>query len=162
MNRAEIASEALSRAQSGQSLANYPAIIQGFIEKGIPASEIEPRINCLTFNAWRALGRFVKKGEHGVKVFTFIETVDRDLLTGAETSRRRPWQTTVFHISQTALADGPPEKAASAKIIPSRPAPQSQDICRHGIPHDAQPPCVICHGAEYRAETTPVDRWIEE
>lgn len=34
--------EALTRAVSGQSLANYPAIYSGFAEKGIPASEIKP------------------------------------------------------------------------------------------------------------------------
>jgi integrase len=56
-------------------------------------------------NAWKALGRSVRKGEHGVKVATFIECsgVGRDPASGEEkaVSYRRPWTTTVFHVSQT-------------------------------------------------------------
>lgn len=54
-----IRQEALTRAISGQTMSNYPAIYQGFIAKGIPESEILPRENVFTFNAWRALGRYV-------------------------------------------------------------------------------------------------------
>jgi hypothetical protein len=61
-------SEALSRATSGLSMSNYPTIYGGFMEKGIPESEIKPRENVFTYNAWRALGRQVRRGEHGVKV----------------------------------------------------------------------------------------------
>ena len=95
--------EALTRAISGQSLSNFPAIFQGFAAKGIPESEIKPRENVFTFDAWKALGRYVRKGEHGVKVVTFIETVSRetDPDTGERKLIRRPWSTTVFHISQT-------------------------------------------------------------
>lgn len=51
--------EALTRAVSGQSCSNFPAIFAGFAAKGIPESEIEPRENVFTFNAWKALGRVV-------------------------------------------------------------------------------------------------------
>ena len=95
--KAEMRQEALSRAANGQSLTNYPAIIEGFAGKGIPIDDIKPRENVFTFNAWKALGRSVKKGEHGVKVLTFIEV---DKSEDGETSRR-PWKTTVFHVSQT-------------------------------------------------------------
>jgi hypothetical protein len=99
----EARQEALTRATSGQSLSNFPAIFQGFTAKGIPESEIKPRENVFTFDAWKALGRYVRKGEHGVKVTTFIETLsketDRD--TGERKLIRRPWTTTVFHVSQT-------------------------------------------------------------
>lgn len=98
---AEIQAEALTRAVSGQSLANYPGIIEGFTAKGIPAEEIIPRENVFTFNAWKALGRSVKRGEHGVKVFTFAEYTKKDEVTGEEIRGRRPWSTTVFHVSQT-------------------------------------------------------------
>ena len=57
-----------------------------------------------TFNAWKALGRSVKKGEHGVRVVTFIEASARNTSeTGEETvcTYRKPHTTTVFHISQT-------------------------------------------------------------
>ena len=94
--------EALARAEQGISLANYPAIIEGFISKGIPASAIEPRVNVFTFNAWKAKGRFVKKGEHGVKVVTWVTAQRRDAQEGAEDSSYRfARTTTVFHISQT-------------------------------------------------------------
>jgi len=95
--------ESLKRAVSGQSFSNFPAIFQGFAAKGIPESEIRPRENVFTFEAWKALGRVVRRGEHGVKVVTFIESkskeVDQD--TGERKIIRRPWATTVFHISQT-------------------------------------------------------------
>jgi len=92
-----IQQEALSRATSSQSLANYAAIIRGFMAKGLSESEIKPRENVFTFNAWKALGRVVRKGEHGVKCITVITTKDKR--TGRE--ERRPWTTTVFHVSQT-------------------------------------------------------------
>jgi hypothetical protein len=95
--------EALTRAVSGQSFSNFPAIFQGFAAKGIPESEIKPRENVFTFDAWKALGRYVRKGEHGVKVVTFIETLSKetDPDTGEPKIIRRPWTTTVFHVSQT-------------------------------------------------------------
>ena len=100
--------ESLKRAVSGQSFANFPAIFQGFAAKGIPESEIKPRENVFTFDAWKALGRVVRRGEHGVKVVTFIESrskeVDQD--TGERKVFRRPWTTTVFHISQTDAIKG--------------------------------------------------------
>jgi hypothetical protein len=95
--------EALSRAVSGQSLANFPAIFQGFAAKGIPESEIKPRENVFTFDAWKALGRVVRRGEHGVKVITMIDCKSKqtDVDTGERKIIRRPWTTTVFHVSQT-------------------------------------------------------------
>jgi hypothetical protein len=95
----ELRAEALTRAIAGQSFANYPAIIEGFIAKGIPATDILPRENVFTFNAWKAKGRQVRKGEHGVRVATMVEMTKGE---GDETeSFRRPWVTTVFHVSQT-------------------------------------------------------------
>jgi hypothetical protein len=108
-NREQERAEALTRAVSGQTMSNYPAIFQGFIAKGIPESEIRPRENVFTFDAWKALGRYVRKGEHGVKVMTFIECSKKDE-TDAETGEKktfhRPWSTTVFHVSQTEAIDG--------------------------------------------------------
>src|SRR6516162_9769382 len=93
--------EALTRAISGQSLSNFPAIFEGFTAKGIPESEIKPRENVFTFQAWKALGRVVRRGEHGVKVTTFIECTKENKETGEKEAFRRPWTTTVFHVSQT-------------------------------------------------------------
>jgi len=105
MEKQAIQREALSKAVQGQSMSNYPAIFAGFAEKGIPESEIRPRENVFTFNAWRALGRTVRKGEHGVRVITFVDCSkkDADTETGEIKAKsfRRPWTTTVFHVSQT-------------------------------------------------------------
>lgn len=74
---------------------------------GIAETEILPRENVFTFKAWKALGRSVKKGEHGVRVITYVrcksKTGETDERTGEEktTAYRRPWTTTVFHVSQT-------------------------------------------------------------
>lgn len=101
MTATEIQAEALARATQGQSWANYPAIFAGLAAKGIPADQIQPRENVLTFHAWKALGRVVRKGEHGVKVVTFVPMMKRDTNGEAQPIGRRPRTTTVFHISQT-------------------------------------------------------------
>ena len=100
--------ESLTRAVSGQSFTNFPAIFQGFAAKGIPESEIKPRENVFTFDAWKALGRVVRRGEHGVKVVTFIDCRSKeiDADTGERKTVRRPWTTTVFHVSQTEALKG--------------------------------------------------------
>jgi len=88
--------EALERARSGNSALNYQAILSGFMAKGIPSSEIIPRENVLTYNAWQAINRQVRKGEKGVKVVSWIKTTDKN---GLEVMR--PTSATVFHLSQT-------------------------------------------------------------
>ena len=103
--RANLEGEALLSAVSGQSAMNYATIFEGFAAKGIAADEIKPRENVFTFNAWLALGRCVKKGEHGVKVCTFIPASKTDTDTGEITSYRAPRSTTVFHETQTKLLE---------------------------------------------------------
>ena len=102
MTNQEQCQEALGRAADGVSLGNYPAIFAGFTQMGIPQSEIKPRENVFTFAAWKALGRHIRKGQHGVKVLTFISTTKKDKETGEKVTHRSPRSTTVFHISQTA------------------------------------------------------------
>jgi hypothetical protein len=107
--RAAMQQEALSRVLEGESASNWPAIFQGFMAKGIPESEIKPRENVFTYHAWRALGRQVRRGEHGVKVTTWIAVGDKDG-EEAETPDDKPDKprharicrfATVFHVSQT-------------------------------------------------------------
>jgi hypothetical protein len=113
--REQMQQEALSRAVGGQSFANWPAIVAGFTAKGIPEDDIRPRENVFTYHAWRALGRQVRRGEHGVKVTTFLAvsgpdskedingTTDNDVdgTNRRKGGYRRPWTATVFHVSQT-------------------------------------------------------------
>lgn len=107
LSRDEIAAAALSRAQTGQSFANYAAIFEGFKARGIPETAILPRENVLTYNAWQAKGRQVRKGEKGVKVFTFVPVEDDD-----GTARKIAKTTTVFHITQTDDANLPRKRPA--------------------------------------------------
>lgn len=111
--------EALAKAVSGQSFANYQSIFAGFMARGIPENEIKPRENVFTYNAWLALGRQVRKGEHGVKCLTFVSGTTKDKKTGEEKGFRRPWSTTVFHVSQTdpvTVSDRPRVSADSIKV----------------------------------------------
>jgi antirestriction protein ArdC len=98
--REEISRESLSRARNGESAANFTAIYHGFVEKGISEDDIRPRENVFTYNAWKALGRQVRKGEHGVRVMTYI-TNQKKKDDGTLETFKRPWAATVFHITQT-------------------------------------------------------------
>jgi antirestriction protein ArdC len=93
--------EALRAAVMQQSTMNYQAIFDGLMEMGIACEDIRPRDNVFTFNAWLALGRVVRKGQHGVRVCVFVPRESKDKDTGEITQTRMPTGTTVFHISQT-------------------------------------------------------------
>ena len=108
MQTGDVAQEALARATQQASTANYGAIFAGFAEKGIAECDILPRENVFTFHAWKALGRQVRKGEHGVKVHTWV-SMKKETDAG-EVAFRAPRITTVFHISQTDLIAGTPEQ----------------------------------------------------
>ena len=92
--------ESLRRAKNSNSMSNYEAIYAGFEAKGIAEDAIDPRENVFTYNAWRALGRTVKRGEHGVKITTWIPMELKDKRGNSE-KKLVPRNTTVFHISQT-------------------------------------------------------------
>lgn len=101
--------EALERATTGQSVSNYPAIVAGFMARGLAESEIRPRENVFTFEAWKALGRHVRRGEHGVHVQTWVPIAAKvDEQTGEEIRHagRRPKTAVVFHVSQTDANEG--------------------------------------------------------
>lgn len=98
--------EALERATTGQSTGNYGSIFEGFMAKGVPLEEIRPRENVLTFRAWLARGRVVRKGERGVRILSVIDLAPKKDDAGEGPRRRKARQTTVFHISQTQPLDG--------------------------------------------------------
>jgi hypothetical protein len=102
-NRAVIAEQALANARAERSFANYPAIVNGFIEKGIPVDDITPRVNVFTYNAWLALGRQVRAGEKGVKIVTVVAAKGKrsDDNEGANKGFNMPRTVAVFHVSQT-------------------------------------------------------------
>ena len=91
--------DAFSRAVTNNGLMNYPAIFSGFLDKGISKDEIKPRENVFTYKAWLHQQRQVRKGEHGVKVTTFIQG-EKDV-KGKTQYFKFPRTPTVFHVSQT-------------------------------------------------------------
>ena len=99
--RLTMQANALQRAQSGTSIQNEMIVMMEFQERGIPANQIRPRENCLTFHAWKALGRSVKKGEHGVRVDTYIPRIEKDITTGEEREFLIRRTAVIFHESQT-------------------------------------------------------------
>jgi antirestriction protein ArdC len=104
MKQSKVQSEALYRAQSSASIRNYATIISGLVAKGISADEIIPRENVFTFHAWKALGRQVRKGEHGIKITTWIPCKGRKVADPEDEQNKvklRPKTAVVFHISQT-------------------------------------------------------------
>jgi hypothetical protein len=102
----QTAQEALTRALNNTSTANFTAIFEGMLAKGIPMDQVEPRVNVFTLHAWPAKGRRVRKGEHGVKVVTWISRDGKESTNAAgerivSQGRRFPKTSHVFHISQT-------------------------------------------------------------
>jgi hypothetical protein len=125
----ELQQKALENAVTGESVANYQAIFDGFTEKGIAPADILPRVNVFTFNAWKALGRVVKKDEHGVRVVTVIPYMKKDPETGERKPATKPKATTVFHISQTQpLADVPAVEASQVISETAKPAVEAQPV----------------------------------
>jgi hypothetical protein len=102
------AQEALDRIQQNPSESNYAAVIAGFAERGIPDEDIHPKENVFTFNAWKAKGRRVKKGEHAIKILTWVP-VNSKKSDGDEVkiTKLRPSRCALFHISQTQAIDTP-------------------------------------------------------
>ena len=114
MDKQAIAQQALQNATTHTPTMNYNDIFNGFAEKGIAFDDILPRENVFTFHAWKALNRQVRKGEHGVKVCTWVPMMKKGVnADGQETQEgfRAPRTTTVFHISQT-------EPIGEAKPLP--------------------------------------------
>lgn len=105
MNKEQIQTAALTNATQNESVANYDAIFEGFEAMGIEEDNIKPRENVFTYNAWKALKRQVMKGQHGVKVVTWVPMSKTDKETGEKESFKRQKSTTVFHISQTESMD---------------------------------------------------------
>ena len=70
--------ESLNRARTQSCPENEAFVVHHFVARGIPADQITPRENVLTFNAWRALGRTVRKGERGCKLGVWVPIKGKD------------------------------------------------------------------------------------
>ena len=101
--------EALNRAQSGQSLDNDIAVLSYFGSIGL--SDIRPRQNVLSYSAWQAIGRQVAKNARGCKLVTMIPKKDKS----GKISYMFRKSVGVFHELQTIPA-GTEEVAQGADI----------------------------------------------
>ena len=98
----ETPAEALARIQSGQS-RNDAVVILAFASRGLPLHDIDPRQNVLTYRAWLAKGRHVKRGEKAVRITTWIPIGEKRDTHGkvVKPAGTRPKAAHVFHVSQT-------------------------------------------------------------
>lgn len=97
----ETPAEALARIQATVSKNDFAAIMQ-FAACGISPDDITPRVNVLTFKAWKALGRRVAKGATGQRVCVWVPVNDKE--TG-KPDGVRPITAVLFHITQTIAED---------------------------------------------------------
>lgn len=108
MTTTETPEQALERIQRGGFCKNDALAIMAFADAGIPADDIEPRINVLTFRAWKAKNRQVAKGAKSIKVVTWIPCKPtKKQETEGEKQKLRPKTVSLFHVSQTIPADAP-------------------------------------------------------
>jgi antirestriction protein ArdC len=96
------AQAALDDIRNNPSIANFEAVYEGCAAKGIHPDDVTPKENVLTYRAWQALRRQVRKGEKGIKVKIYI----RRLKKGADPEEDSsyfsfPKSVSVFHVSQT-------------------------------------------------------------
>jgi len=91
--------DALRRALNQKPGANDVAAIIAFEAEGL--KNVQPRVNVLTFNAWKACGRSVVAGQKSVRVgvITSKPYVDKD--TGETLFRRVTGTAYLFHLTQT-------------------------------------------------------------
>ena len=91
--------ESLSRAIGTIQSQNDSVVEMHYAALGIHAT---PRVDVFTYNAWQALGRQVRKGEHGCRLTVWIHPSPS--ATNKE-PKPFPKSTTVFHVSQTDAID---------------------------------------------------------
>jgi len=133
--------ESLNRARSGSS-SNDSLVVSSFSALGY--ADIRPRENVLTYRAWQAAGRQVRKGEKGVPLPVFVpykgkgenpDSVPASASDGKKSKPRMARKTaTVFHIDQTDPIGTPAqdeprpvlEIAPADPIAPETPAPPAR------------------------------------
>jgi hypothetical protein len=121
--------EALMRARSGYSKNDAIVFIE-MTERGY--TDVRPRENVFTFNAWKAQGRVVKKGEKGLPIVTWIPC-KKQAAAGEEGKKLRPKTAHVFHFEQTQAIDDQPEAVEpvpAETIAPAMPEPTVKNVQR--------------------------------
>mgnify|MGYP001581743608 CR=1 FL=1 len=167
MDKQAMQEQALSNARNNESMTNYPAIFQGFAEKGIAVEDIQPRVNVFTYNAWQALGRQVRAKEHGVKGCTWIPMTKKDAAGVEQDIGRKPKSVTFFHVSQTDPINGEHTKPETADSEQSKEwqarhyREASGQLVQRGVPTHKPKPDLTAEqqgfqvGGYYSTEFTP-------
>lgn len=91
--------DSLRRAWNQKPSANDVAAIIAFEGEGI--KDVLPRVNVLTFSAWKACGRSVLAGQKSVRVPVIQNKPYVDKETGETLFRRVTGTAYLFHLSQT-------------------------------------------------------------
>lgn len=99
LNQQEKCQQALARAQNPRSILNMATVMQVALAAGI--TDAIPGENVLTFNAWKAKGRSVAKGQKALCKLSVFYTKDVTDAAGELHTEKRPGTSAVFHISQT-------------------------------------------------------------
>jgi antirestriction protein ArdC len=97
--REQMQRAALERARNPRLGPNIARVLAECAERGFVDPPPVPGRTVLTFTAWRALGRTVRRGERGIRIPVVIPTPN-DPETG-EPGRRIIHTAAVFHVSQT-------------------------------------------------------------
>ena len=98
---------ALMKVQESSSVANeVQAIMQTMDSLGLRESECIPRVNILTYAAWKDKGRQVTKGSKACAKVTVWIPGYRLNKKGEKVSKTYPKTTSLFHVSQTETVKG--------------------------------------------------------
>ncbi|HEV8670989.1 MAG TPA: ArdC family protein [Candidatus Limnocylindria bacterium] len=91
-----------ARSFDGYSIANAIAVKTALAERGCAC---EPYEDVFTFNRWRAQGRIVRRGEHGIRLTVYITAMrageDADGVVDEPRAYRMPKTSHVFCRCQT-------------------------------------------------------------
>ncbi len=115
--RQQMQQESLLRARTCKDHGpNIAIIMDECARRGY--TNVRPGENVLTFNAWKALGRKVKKGEKGIKIPVYFSRSTADQ-ADEDSSRTIRTNAHVFHESQTE----PATPGTTPPPIPPKPTP---------------------------------------
>ena len=89
----KMTAEQATTFENGYSTASILIVTQALQERGC---DCQPYTDTFTYNRWKAQGMQVQKGEHGIKLMTYIPVTKETDDGKTEVTHTRPWSTTVF------------------------------------------------------------------
>lgn len=106
---------------AGERVSSIVRVTQALAELARPGCTCEPYLDVFTFNRWRAQGRTVRRGEHGIKLPVIVSGQKTDDRTGETETFRMRRTSAVFCRCQTDALGAPaptidPRLAAIAMV----------------------------------------------